>query len=69
MTRNLQMILQLVAAFIQIVVTQVPDIPANWTPAIHGLVAFCQVAIAIVGHSYNPDGTPAVVSYQQKEKP
>ena len=67
MTRNLQMILQLLAAFVQIVVTQVPDIPPNWTPAIHGLVAFCQVAIAIIGHSYNPDGTPAAVGYQ-KEK-
>ena len=68
MTRKWQLALQLTAAFIQMVLTQVPGIPPDWMPVIHGGVAFCQAALAIIGHNYNPDGTPAVVSYQEPPK-
>jgi hypothetical protein len=63
MTRNWQVWLQLAATFLQVVVTQIPSIPPEWTPVIHGGVAFCQMAIAIIGHGHNPDGTPAQVAY------
>lgn len=66
MTSRWQTGLQLLAAFLQIVVTQIPSIPPDWSPVIHGGVAFCQMAIAIIGHNYNPDGTPAQVAYRKE---
>ena len=34
---------------------------------IHGLIAFCQMAVGVLAHGVNPDGTPATTIYEPKK--
>lgn len=69
MTRNVQMALQIVAGCGQVILPTIPGITPEWLKFGHAILAACSTAIAVIGHYYNPDGTPAEVSYQKTTKP
>lgn len=41
-------------------------VPPKYIPAIAGGIGAAQAAVGVLAHQYNPDGTPAVVSYMPK---
>ena len=69
MTRNVQMALQIVAGCGQVIIPAIPGITPPWVAFGHAVIGACQVALGIIGHYYNPDGTPAEMSYQKTTKP
>ncbi len=66
--RRTTVVLQLAGAFSQLLLPTIP-IAVEWKPFLQGLIAFCQVAQAILAHSSNPDGTPASVAYISPHDP
>lgn len=69
MTRKVQLAVQAVAIVAQFTLDDIPGISAEWLKFSHSLLAGLQALSAWMGHSYNPDGTPAVVAYQKTTKP
>ena len=68
MTRNLHLIVQLSALFVQMVLPTIPGIPHWGHELAHALISFGQAAAGIMAHSYNVDGTPQAVAFE-KAKP
>lgn len=63
MTRKFQLIAQCVAAFAQVVMPATPGITPEWLTFGHAIIGGLQAVLAVLGHSYNPDGTPAKAAY------
>jgi len=67
-TRNLQIIFQLIALFGQALIPLVPGMPDEWRVFCHAFVGVCSSASAVIGHHFNPNGTPAQVPYDPAAK-
>lgn len=67
-TRNLQIIFQLIALFGQALVPLVPGMPDEWRVFCHAFIGCCSSASAVIGHYYNPNGTPAEIPYNPAAK-
>jgi len=59
--------LQLAACFLQVVVPTIPVIPAEWQHTSAALVAFLQMAMALLAQYRNPNGAPASEPYTKPE--
>jgi hypothetical protein len=57
------MILQAVALVGQFLLPDIPGISPEWLKFGHSALAAVQGLSAFLGHSYNPDGTPARAAY------
>jgi len=68
MTRNVQIVFQLIALFLQTVAPAIPGVPTEWRQVFAASVGFFQLAIAVIGQGKNPDGTPAAVAYEPQPK-
>ncbi len=67
MTKNTQLMLQAVINGLQPLVPVVPGITQEWHTFCHVGLGVASTIIGIVGHYYNPDGTPAAVAYVKEE--
>lgn len=63
MTRNLQIGLQAFATVAQFILPDIPGITPEWVKFGHSVIAAAQALSAIIGHYFNPDGTPARAAY------
>ena len=67
-TRYLNAIIQAGALAAQVAAATTPALKEHAT-AIQGTAAAIQAVAAMWGHSVNPDGTPASVSYMKDPRP
>lgn len=63
MSSKVTIIIQVLLGLIQIGNYMTNIVSDKWKPVVMGVVALCQIVQARLAHSYNPDGTPASVSY------
>lgn len=68
-TVRAHVLLQLLACFLQVVVPTIPVIPPEWQHTSAALVAFLQMAMALLAQYRNPNGTPASEPYQKSTPP
>lgn len=68
MTRNVQLALQAIAVLAQFLLPAWPDIDPKWLNFGHAFVGGIQGVVALIGHAYNPDGTPSQVAYSKAGK-
>lgn len=68
MTRNIQLTFQVLATMAQFILPATPGLPPEWLNFGHAVIAALQGGAAIIGHSFNPDGTSAKVSYEPEKK-
>ena len=68
MTRTWNIVIQLVALAGQVVNQFGSLIPPARRDAVAAGLAIAQGIVAVVAHSYNPDGTSAGVAYQRPAK-
>jgi hypothetical protein len=66
MNRWVNLVAQLLGFATQVIIPTFVVDPTKRT-TIQGVVAGVQGIVGIVAHSYNPDGTPAVVAYVPKK--
>ena len=67
MTRNVQLALQAIAVLGQFLLPAWPGIQPECLNFGHAVVGGLQAIVALIGHAYNPDGTPAGVAYDKGE--
>ena len=63
MTRRVTLVLQLIAGCGQVLIPAIPGITQEWMTFGHAVIGACQVAITIIAHNRNPDGTMAEDAY------
>ena len=68
MTRLVTTILQIVAGGGHLVLAAIPGITPEGSKLGHAILGVCNIAINVISHNYNPDGTPAKVAYEPTPK-
>lgn len=60
--------IQLLALFCQLVIQQIPGLGTEWLPFVGALTSFFQAATSLIAQYWNPDGSPAKQAYVSKVK-
>lgn len=63
MTTTHTIIIQVLLGLVQMGNLATDIVPDKWKPVVLGVVALAQILQAKLAHKFNPDGTPASVSY------
>ncbi len=66
MTLKLHTAAQIIATILQILNVVSGVVPLKYQPYVMCAITILQAVMALVNHSYNPDGTPATVAYVAK---
>jgi hypothetical protein len=67
MTLKSILVLQSIAACLQVIVPSVPGLSDEWAKFAHVALGAIQVLLTRVAGLHNPDGTPASVAYEAED--
>jgi hypothetical protein len=63
LTRNINIVVQVLAVALQVGNYILPVVPASTKPTISAILGIIQLIIGVVAHGFNPDGSPATLPY------